>query len=243
MRSSFVSRASTTRTSVGSSNSFCTSSCWPWFGKASFSTPDGRTLISSQRSGRSRQSTRKPESPMSLPGAANRGTLPGAFLLGKHIRACAPRTWQLTRPFAANALNKALEGIRFDMEPFTIHDLRRTGATHLHEQGFPPDVVEKALNHTISGVRGVYNRAWIVPVYPLASQGRAIRLQLYALCCSIQPGREFLHGTGHYHALDWTHVRCEAIASLVASQRNCSVPERQPGCAPGTLARTSTGSG
>ena len=29
----------------------------------------------------------------------------------------------------------------------------------LHEQGWPSDVVEKALNHTIGGVRGVYNRA------------------------------------------------------------------------------------
>ena len=54
---------------------------------------------------------------------------------------------------------QALEGISFEMQPFTIHDLRRTGATHLHEQGFPSDVVEKALNHTIGGVRRVYNRA------------------------------------------------------------------------------------
>lgn len=40
-----------------------------------------------------------------------------------------------------------------------IHDLRRTASTHLHDQGFPSDVIEKALNHTIGGVRGVYNRA------------------------------------------------------------------------------------
>ncbi len=70
-----------------------------------------------------------------------------------------PGRGSLTRPFASNALSKALEGISFDMEPFTIHDLRRTGATLLHERGFPSDVVEKALNHTIGGVRGVYNRA------------------------------------------------------------------------------------
>ena len=70
-----------------------------------------------------------------------------------------PGRGSLTRPFASNALNKCLEGISFEMQPFTIHDLRRTGATHLHEQGFPSDVVEKALNHTIGGVRGVYNRA------------------------------------------------------------------------------------
>jgi hypothetical protein len=29
----------------------------------------------------------------------------------------------------------------------------------LHEAGWPSDVVERALNHTIGGVRGVYNRA------------------------------------------------------------------------------------
>jgi hypothetical protein len=37
----------------------------------------------------------------------------------------------LTRPFAKTALNKALEGLTFDMDPLTIHDLRRTGATLL----------------------------------------------------------------------------------------------------------------
>ena len=37
--------------------------------------------------------------------------------------------------------------------------MRRTGSTLLHEKGFPSDVIEKALNHTIGGVRGVYNKA------------------------------------------------------------------------------------
>ncbi len=37
--------------------------------------------------------------------------------------------------------------------------MRRTGSTLLHEKGFPSDVIEKALNHTIGGVREVYNRA------------------------------------------------------------------------------------
>jgi integrase len=46
-----------------------------------------------------------------------------------------------------------------DIPAFTIHDLRRTASTLLHESGWPSDVVEKALNHTIGGVRGVYNRA------------------------------------------------------------------------------------
>lgn len=64
-----------------------------------------------------------------------------------------------TKPFAHNALNKALNGLNVPLEPFTIHDLRRTGSTRLHEAGFSSDVIEKALNHSIGGIRGVYNRA------------------------------------------------------------------------------------
>jgi integrase len=61
-----------------------------------------------------------------------------------------------TRPFARNALNKALEGLTFDMDPLTIHDLRRTGATLLTERGFNKDVIEKALSHEREGIRAVY---------------------------------------------------------------------------------------
>ncbi|MDT4841773.1 Prophage integrase IntA [compost metagenome] len=66
-----------------------------------------------------------------------------------------------TKPFAHNALNKALKVSLHgqDIPAFTIHDLRRTASTLLHEKGWASDVVEKALNHTIGGVRGVYNRA------------------------------------------------------------------------------------
>jgi integrase len=70
-----------------------------------------------------------------------------------------PGRSSIQKPFAANALNKALENIHFEIPPFTIHDMRRTGSTLLHEKGFSSDVIEKALNHTIGGVRGVYNRA------------------------------------------------------------------------------------
>lgn len=70
-----------------------------------------------------------------------------------------PGRSSLAKPFAHNAMNQAMGSITFKMPPFTIHDLRRTGSTLLHEKGFPTDVVEKALNHTIGEVRGVYNRA------------------------------------------------------------------------------------
>jgi integrase len=67
-----------------------------------------------------------------------------------------PGRGSLRKPFARNALNKALEGLAFDMEPLTIHDLRRTGATLLTEKGFNRDVIEKALSHEKQGIRAVY---------------------------------------------------------------------------------------
>jgi integrase len=67
-----------------------------------------------------------------------------------------PGRCTLVRPFALNALNKALEGLTFEMDPLTIHDLRRTGATLLTEHGFNRDVIEKALSHEAGGIRAVY---------------------------------------------------------------------------------------
>ena len=67
-----------------------------------------------------------------------------------------PGRSSLTKPFAKNALNKALDGLTFDMDPLTIHDLRRTGATLLTERGFNRDVIEKALSHEPVGIRAVY---------------------------------------------------------------------------------------
>lgn len=82
---------------------------------------------------------------------------------GSHL--VLPGRSSLLQPFAANALNDALKValIGQDIPAFTIHDLRRTASTLLHENGWPSDVVEKALNHTIGGVRGVYNRAEYEP--------------------------------------------------------------------------------
>jgi len=60
------------------------------------------------------------------------------------------------KPFASNAMNKAVEGLSLSIEPVTIHDLRRTGATMLTEHGFNRDVIEKALSHEARGIRAVY---------------------------------------------------------------------------------------
>ena len=63
------------------------------------------------------------------------------------------------QPISASTLNRALNRVQGGMEHFTVHDQRRTGATRMSEMGYNSDWIEKALNHQIKGVRGVYNRA------------------------------------------------------------------------------------
>ncbi|MGZ5070674.1 MAG: tyrosine-type recombinase/integrase [Methylobacter sp.] len=60
-----------------------------------------------------------------------------------------------------NTLNTALGKIRANMpgvSPFTLHDLRRTGRTHLAGLGVDGHIAEQCLNHAIKGVEGIYNR-------------------------------------------------------------------------------------
>jgi integrase len=80
-------------------------------------------------------------------------------ILAGNSRFILPGRSNLSKPFAKNALNQALAGITFPFPKFTIHDLRRTASTLLHDQGFDDDVIEVALHHKIGGIRGVYNRA------------------------------------------------------------------------------------
>jgi integrase len=60
---------------------------------------------------------------------------------------------------ADDTLNKVLARIPHGLKHFTIHDLRRTAATLLSEMEYDPEWIEKALNHALKGIRGVYNRA------------------------------------------------------------------------------------
>jgi integrase len=57
-----------------------------------------------------------------------------------------------------STLSVALAKIKHGLEPFTIHDLRRTARTHLEALGVTPYVAERCLNHKIKGVEGIYNR-------------------------------------------------------------------------------------
>ncbi|TGZ99421.1 tyrosine-type recombinase/integrase [Rodentibacter pneumotropicus] len=70
------------------------------------------------------------------------------------------------QPIANSSLNrviaKCIEFINKDeqrIDDFTVHDLRRTGSTLLHEMGFNSDWIEKSLAHEQQGVRAVYNKA------------------------------------------------------------------------------------
>ena len=60
-----------------------------------------------------------------------------------------------------NTLNVALSKVKANVpgvDPFTIHDFRRTARTHLAALGIDPHIAERCLNHKIKGVEGIYNR-------------------------------------------------------------------------------------
>lgn len=79
----------------------------------------------------------------------------------KRVTVVLPARNALHTPMGAAVLNRALARVETGcgIAHFTVHDLRRTAATQLTEMGWDAEVVEKALGHTIKGVRGIYNRA------------------------------------------------------------------------------------
>ncbi|MHB8455364.1 MAG: tyrosine-type recombinase/integrase, partial [Acidiferrobacterales bacterium] len=58
---------------------------------------------------------------------------------------------------AESTLGVALAKVKHGLQPFTIHDLRRTARTHLAALGVSPHVAERCLNHKLKGVEGIYN--------------------------------------------------------------------------------------
>lgn len=85
------------------------------------------------------------------------------FLLPSRYDADAPMSRAtFNRITTAVAERAKKEGLPLD--PFTVHDLRRTGSTLLNELGFNRDWIEKALAHEDSrSSRGVYNKAEYEP--------------------------------------------------------------------------------
>lgn len=65
----------------------------------------------------------------------------------------------VTRHIDRKLFDKEIDGQKVTVEKFTPHDLRRTAATHMAEMEIPPHIIEKILNHQMTGVMAVYNRA------------------------------------------------------------------------------------
>ncbi|MFH2535650.1 tyrosine-type recombinase/integrase [Klebsiella aerogenes] len=91
-----------------------------------------------------------------------------------------PGRYSTSKPLSNAALNSVIDravaaatDAGESIQPITVHDLRRTASTLLHEAGFPSDWIEKALAHEQKGVRAVYNRAEY-------SRQRAYMLQQWA---------------------------------------------------------------
>ncbi|HGW8351706.1 TPA: tyrosine-type recombinase/integrase [Escherichia coli] len=77
-----------------------------------------------------------------------------------------PGRYNFRKPLSNAALNslndRTVKIINEDgehIQGFTVHDMRRTASTLLHEAGYPSDWIEKALAHEQKGVRAVYNKA------------------------------------------------------------------------------------
>ncbi len=57
-----------------------------------------------------------------------------------------------------DTLNVALKRVNHGLEHFTVHDMRRTARMHLAALDVPREVAERALNHKLKGIEGIYNR-------------------------------------------------------------------------------------
>lgn len=77
-----------------------------------------------------------------------------------------PGRYETELPISSATLNRVIDATvkvvhdrGEDFDPFTVHDLRRTASTLLHEAGFNSDWIEKCLAHEQRGVRAIYNKA------------------------------------------------------------------------------------
>ena len=72
-----------------------------------------------------------------------------------------PSRFEDNKPFNGFSKCKASFDQDLEVEPYTLHDLRRTFSSNMAKLGTPIHVTERILNHvsgTISGVAAVYNR-------------------------------------------------------------------------------------
>jgi integrase len=77
-----------------------------------------------------------------------------------------PARGKLERPFSGYSPAKRTLDALCPIDAWTLHDLRRTGATGLGNLGVAPHIIERILNHSsesFDGVSGLYNRAKYLP--------------------------------------------------------------------------------
>lgn len=74
-----------------------------------------------------------------------------------------PARGNKTKPMAVSSANRGanetIAKLNGKVDPFVIHDFRRTASTIMHENGYNTDHIEKCLAHVDSSVRGIYNKA------------------------------------------------------------------------------------
>lgn len=67
------------------------------------------------------------------------------------------------RPMSNATLNAALRRLGFDKSEMVAHGFRHMASTCLNERGYSPGAIERQLAHKAAGVRGIYNRAQLLP--------------------------------------------------------------------------------
>ncbi len=110
-----------------------------------------------------------------IPGARTKNSRPHVVPLGtRALAALAGVAERVGRDFVFGGGSRGVQGwstakLRLDsklpakMEPWTVHDIRRSVVTHINENGLAaPHVIESIVNHQSghrAGVAGIYNRA------------------------------------------------------------------------------------
>ena len=77
-----------------------------------------------------------------------------------------PGRYDFNKPISNASLNSLIDRVvarinesGYHFERFTVHDLRRTASTNLHEADYPSDWIEKGQARKQKGTRAVYNKA------------------------------------------------------------------------------------
>lgn len=85
-------------------------------------------------------------------------------------------------------LNMVMPSVLKEMpgvEPFSIHDLRRTMRTQMAALGIDPVIAERCLNHKIAGIEGIYNR------HQYFDERKAALAQWCDLLVALESGEEY----------------------------------------------------